>query len=166
MDKKTLIIYISGGIVAIAVVIFTVVAIIGMQNKPVNVCTTLLTNDMADDLLIGYCNVKEKDVNNYIQSKEIREAYLELINTNTDVVLASCVDDETIDWLKANGAEVEIKNIAKDALVFINNINNPVENLSSDAIKGIYSGKYMTWKDVNGNDDSIIAYSPVIYLPE
>ena len=159
MDKKVLAIYISGGILALLAIIFTVVFAIGMQNKPVNICTTKLTSDMAYSLLKGYCN--KKDINQYIQNKEIREAYLELLNNSVDVVLASGIDDETIEWISANDVEVEIKPIAKDALVFVNNVNNPVKELSSDEIKGIYSGKYTNWKEVMGNDESIIAYPPV-----
>ena len=159
MDKKLLAIYISAGVVAVLIIVFTVVIALGMGNKPVNVCTTLLTEDMARPLLKGFCGIDE-ETSEYVENKEIRDAYLSLLEGTSDVVLASKIDDETIKWLRLNGVELETKVIARDGLVFINNINNPVESLTSNQIKGIYSGQYTNWIEVDGDDEEIIVYSP------
>lgn len=52
--------------------------------------------------------------------------------------------------------------IAKEALVFFVNSNNPVNDLSSEQIRMIFSGKITNWKEVGGIDQSIFAFQ----LPE
>lgn len=158
MDKKILAVYITGGVLIVSIIAITIIAILGMQNKPINIVVTDLTNNMASDLLENYCKIKEEKANEYITKKEIKEAYLSLLNEETNVVLASDIDDETIKWLKANGVEIETIPIAKDALVFINSINNPIDTLTVNEIEGIYSGKYKNWNELNGNNEEIISY--------
>lgn len=158
MDKKMLMVYIISAIFVITVITGTVVLILGMGNEPVNICTTSLTDNMARNLLGAYCDIDEKNMEEYITKKGVKEAYLELLNGKSDVVLATEVDDETINWLKANGIDVESKIIAKDAIVFLRNINNPVESLTSNQVRGIFSGKYKNWKELGGNDEDIISY--------
>lgn len=159
MDKKTLAIYISGGVISLFFIVITIVLILNMQNKPVNVCTTNLTNGMAYNLLNGYCGINEKEANKYIANKTSKDACLELLDNKVNVVLASEIDDEIIEWLKLNDVEIEKIEIAKDALVFANNINNPVQDLTSEQIKSIYSGKNTNWILFGGEDNNIIAYS-------
>jgi len=91
---------------------------------------------------------------------------LSLVDNSSDVILVSDIDDETIKWLKLNDVEIESTVIAKDALVFINNIYNPINSLTTDQIKKIYSGEKTNWKDFNGNDEEIITYSPILQSEE
>lgn len=160
MDKKTLSIYIIGGFLGVLVIVFTIIIAVGIQNKPLKICTTTLTNAMAKPLLKGYCNVSENEASEYISKKDIKEAYLELIDGKADVVLASDIDEETIKWLKNNGIEIESTIIAKDALVFFNSTDNPVDTLTETEVKYVFSGKYNNWNEVAGNDNEIIIYSP------
>ena len=48
--------------------------------------------------------------------------------------------------------------IAKDALVFMNNINNPITNLFQDQLQGIYTGKITNWNRMGGPDAIIKTY--------
>jgi phosphate transport system substrate-binding protein len=57
----------------------------------------------------------------------------------------------------------DMRPIGLDALVFIVNKDNPVENLTLDQIRGIYSGEIKNWKEVGGNDIEIQAFQrPVL----
>ncbi len=159
MDKKSWILYsICGGLVIIIIAI-TVFLAVNSGNKPVKISSTELTCQMAKSLLGGYCEVDEKEIKNYILKDNIKEAYLRLINKEIDVVLASDVDDEVIKWLEDNGTEIESTVIAKDALVFLENVENPVKDLTEEQIRGIFSGKYLNWVELGGDDAEIIAYS-------
>lgn len=161
MDKKTLAIYGIGGIIALVAIAFTVILAINLRNKPIRICTTLLTDNMAVDLLKGYSDISDKDKEKYIKKQSVRDSYLELINGSSDVILTTTVDDGTISWLKENGVEIEKITIAKDAVVFVNNVNNSIENLSSKQMKGILSGKNKSWLEVGGDDKEIIVYPPI-----
>jgi len=160
MDKKILSVYISGGVFALLIIIITIVFIMGFGNEPVNIITTALTKDMASSLLENYCEIDSEKAAEYIENKEINEAYLELLNNSESVILASDIDNDTIEWLELNGVEIETTTIARDGLVFINNINNPIENLTVAQLKGAYSGKNKNWTEFSGLSEEIIAYSP------
>ena len=160
MDKKTILLFSSAGAIILGIIIFTIALIVGMQNKPVNIATIDLTNDMAYDLLEGYCNVKEKKAKEYVSSYSVSDAYKKIIEEDTEVVLATDIDQDTLDWIKANNVEVEITPIAKDAIVFFNNNQNPVTNLTVNNIKDIYSAKVTNWSEVGGENLDIIAYPP------
>ena len=49
--------------------------------------------------------------------------------------------------------------VAKDALVFIVNKDNPVDSLSMENIRKIYKGEIKNWKDVGGQDQAIVPYA-------
>ena len=51
-----------------------------------------------------------------------------------------------------------IRPIGVDALVFIKNKNNPIENLSTDDLINIYTGELTNWKDLGGEDKNIEAF--------
>ena len=53
---------------------------------------------------------------------------------------------------------MDVREIGLDALVFIVNADNPVESLTADQIRGIYSGTIKNWKDVGGKDEEIVAF--------
>ena len=46
-----------------------------------------------------------------------------------------------------------------DALAPIVNPANPVTNLTAEQLQGIYSGKIKNWKEVGGDDKSIVVVS-------
>jgi len=64
-------------------------------------------------------------------------------------------------YLPGNSAEKKVgfEPVAWDALAVITHPDNPVENLSLDQVKGIYSGKITNWKTVGGNDAPINLYA-------
>jgi len=160
MDKKMILLFSGAGVAILAIIIVTVVLIVGMQNKPVNIAVTDFTTDMAYGLLEGYCNVSGEKANRYVNSYSVSDAYKKIIEGDTDVVLATDIDQDTLDWIKANNVEIEITPIAKDAIVFFNNTLNPVTNLTVNNIKDIYSAKVTNWSAVGGENLDIIAYPP------
>ena len=57
-----------------------------------------------------------------------------------------------------SGIELEITKIGQEAFVFFVEEDNPVDNLTSDQIRAIYSGQITNWKDVGGKDQGIVAF--------
>lgn len=53
---------------------------------------------------------------------------------------------------------VQLTPVAWDALVAIVHKDNPVDNLTLDQIRGIYTGKITNWKEVGGRDAPIELY--------
>jgi phosphate transport system substrate-binding protein len=83
-----------------------------------------------------------------------------LINGTTDICQASrTIKQSEIDSAGENGVEpYEIK-VATDALSVVVNPANPVSELTIAQLSAIYSGKITNWKEVGGNDATIVVLS-------
>lgn len=53
---------------------------------------------------------------------------------------------------------MDMREIGLDALVFIVNGDNPVDSLTSDQVRGIYSGEITNWSEVGGANMEIVAF--------
>lgn len=84
--------------------------------------------------------------------------YRWLLDGTFDIILAYEPSLEAQDLIKADKAGVEMKAIGADALVFIGNKDNPVNNLTFDDIASIYSGRIKNWSELGGNDEEIIPF--------
>lgn len=76
----------------------------------------------------------------------------------TDIFFGAYPSEEQIATAKEKGTEFEYTEIGKEAFVFFVHKNNPIESLTTEQIKGIYSGEITNWKEVGGRDEKIIAY--------
>src|SRR5215471_4476044 len=104
---------------------------------------------------------KHKDVTVQVTGGGSGTGISALINGTTDVCEASrAMKDAEKKQLaeKAGGPPVEITT-AKDGLSVYVNDSNPVNELSMEQLKGIFTGKITSWKDVGGPDSKIIPYS-------
>ena len=93
-----------------------------------------------------------------VEHSKTHNAYVNLINRNTDLILVTYPSEEEQKLAKDKGIELEIVPIVKEAFVFFVNKENPVENLTLGQIQDIYSGKIKNWKDVGGSDNKIVAF--------
>jgi phosphate transport system substrate-binding protein len=48
--------------------------------------------------------------------------------------------------------------ICHDAFVFITHKDNPIQSLTLEQVRAIYSGNVTNWKEVGGNDEAIMAF--------
>ena len=76
----------------------------------------------------------------------------------TDIFFGAYPSEEQIQEAKDKGTEFEYTPIGYEAFVFFVHKDNPIENLTTEQIKGIYSGEITNWKEVGGEDEEIVAY--------
>ncbi len=76
----------------------------------------------------------------------------------TDLFLGTEPSDAELSMAMELGVELSKEPICYDAFVFITHKDNPVETLTVQQIKDIYSGKITNWKDVGGKDEKIRAF--------
>lgn len=82
-----------------------------------------------------------------------------LINKRTDIANASrAFTEEELRLASERGVDVRPIIFAVDALCFIVNENLPVEGLTLQQVREIYTGKTANWKDLGGNDAAISLY--------
>ncbi|MBQ7117560.1 MAG: substrate-binding domain-containing protein [Clostridia bacterium] len=77
---------------------------------------------------------------------------------SVDLVIATHPSDEELKMAEDAGIELVLRPVCYDAFVFITHKDNPVESLTVQQVKDIYSGKIKNWKDVGGNDEKIRAF--------
>jgi len=75
-----------------------------------------------------------------------------------DILIVSEPAPEVFVELAALGFEYEMAPIATDALVFVVNASNPVESLTLEQLRGIYTRKITNWSAVGGDDIEIVPF--------
>lgn len=81
-----------------------------------------------------------------------------LAQKKTDVFFGAYPSKEQIAYAEECGTEFIYTPIGHEAFVFFVHKDNPIDNLTTQQIKDIYSGKITNWKEVGGNDEEIVAY--------
>ena len=84
------------------------------------------------------------------------DGYKLLAEKKTDIFFGAYPSEKQIEYAKSQGTEFEFVEIGKEGFVFFVNKDNPVDNLTSQQIRDIYSGKITNWKEVGGNDEEIL----------
>ena len=87
-----------------------------------------------------------------MQYSNTRGAYQAIADGTADVVICVKPSAEQLQYAKDQGTDLEFVPLGYDAFVFLVNDSNPVENLTCDQVRGIYSGKYKNWSEVGGTD--------------
>lgn len=83
--------------------------------------------------------------------------YLELANGNRDILLAYEPADSTKEELEEY-EPLDMQPVGRDALVFVVNEDNPVDSLTKEQIRDIYTGRITNWSEVGGADMEIMAF--------
>ena len=87
------------------------------------------------------------------------EAYRRLITKdNIDLLFVIYPSEIEFQMIEELGVELEIIPVVKDALVFLVNEDNPVDNASLSNLREIYTGDISEWSILGGSGDSIIPY--------
>ena len=84
-------------------------------------------------------------------------AWRNLSAGNADLLLVYEAPDSVQEELQ-QGPELEVTAIGRDALVFIVNEQNPVQSLTQDQIRDIYTGAVTNWSELGGEDQEIVPF--------
>ena len=74
-------------------------------------------------------------------------------------ILTRAIKDSEITQAKANGVNPYEIQVATDALSVVVNPANPVTELTFAQLSAIYTNQITNWKEVGGNDASIVVFS-------
>ncbi|MBQ6877689.1 MAG: substrate-binding domain-containing protein [Oscillospiraceae bacterium] len=85
-------------------------------------------------------------------------SYYDLVRGRNDMIFSCPLSEEQWEQAKEQGVTLETVPVAYEGFVFVVNAKNPVDELSQEQLRKIYSGEITNWKEVGGNDAEIIAY--------
>lgn len=86
------------------------------------------------------------------------EGYRLLAEKKTDIFIGVYPSEEQISYAEENGTEFCYTPIGTEAFVFFVHKDNPIDSLTTDEIKKIYSGEITNWREVGGKDEEIAAF--------
>lgn len=113
---------------------------------------------MMAEIMSQVCGITLAEAEELCNVTTTTYAWHNLANGNADILLVYEASEQTKSELATIGTELEIHAIGRDALVFINNEDNPVDNLTQQQLIDVYSGSITNWQDVGGEDIEIVAY--------
>lgn len=85
-----------------------------------------------------------------MQYKNTVRGFEAVVNGDTDVFFAAMPSAEQQQYAIDQGVELEYVPVGREAFVFFVNSNNPIDDLTTDQIRKIYSGEYKNWESVGG----------------
>ena len=131
---------------------------------------------LAMELARQWLDLREEDLNGFVNFSTTPYAYDRLTRRqpNPMVTIASrgimMDDSHPVDLVLGTGPNADERRAAEesgtdlvmipvcyDAFVFLVNSENPVDSLTVDQIRGIYTGTVALWENVGGMKDSLIA---------
>jgi len=86
------------------------------------------------------------------------QAYLNLINGVVDIIFCAVPSQNQIAMAAARGITLNLTPIGRDAFVFFVNENNPINDITIEQIRSIYSGSITDWEEIGGEKSEILAY--------
>ena len=104
----------------------------------------------------------------YPETTKLHDGYFEYNNTpdgykllsekSTDIFIGVYPSDEQKADAEAKGTKYIYTPIGTEAFVFFVHKDNPIENLTTEQIQGIYAGEITNWKQLGGKNEEIAAF--------
>ncbi len=104
----------------------------------------------------------------YPETTELHDGIFEYNNTpggykllaerNEDIFIGVYPSERQIKDAEEKGTTFKYTPIGSEAFVFFVHKDNPVDNLTTEQIQGIYAGEITNWKQVGGRDEEIVAF--------
>jgi len=129
---------------------------ITLENYPV-VDGSTATIPLAIGLIQKMTGCTEAQAEESIAFNTTDASYYALHDGTSELLLVYAPAQPTIDELDVFNT-MDVREIGLDALVFIVNEDNPVDSLTGDQIRDIYSGKITNWSEVGGDDMEIVPF--------
>jgi len=85
-----------------------------------------------------------------MQYKNTVRGYKAIVDGDTDILLCAAPSAEQKQYAAEQGVELVYVPVGLEAFVFFVNENNPIENLTTDEIRKIYSCEYKNWAELGG----------------
>lgn len=132
---------------------------------------------MAMELARQHLDMAEEDLTGFVSFSTTHSAYERLIggrpNPSVTVIsqnvmmddtqpitlfLGTAPSDEEQAMAETAGVALVMRPVCYDAFVFLVNAENPVDSLTVDQIRSVYTGETTRWQDLGGGDGLIHAY--------
>lgn len=105
------------------------------------------------ELYYDYSNFSYSGKNHQVHFTNTINAFNGLLSGRVDIAFLVELSEQQKEEAQKRKIELELTPIGKEAFVFFVNTHNPIDTLSLDQIRGIYSGKITQWEDLGGSGE-------------
>ncbi|ELH6242152.1 PstS family phosphate ABC transporter substrate-binding protein, partial [Escherichia coli] len=91
----------------------------------------------------------------YLANSRTPEAYNKIVKGNADIIFVAQPSGGQKKRAEESGVTLIYTPFAREAFVFIVNADNPVNSLTEQQVRDIFSGAITNWRTVGGNDQEI-----------
>lgn len=117
---------------------------------------SLATQPLVDAFVLNFTGKTTKEMD--VTYTNTHPGYVKLINNETDLIVVTEPSKEELELAKEKGIELDVTPVVNEGFVFFVNKENPVNSVSLDNIRKIYTGEITNWKDLGGNDAKMVVY--------
>ncbi|WP_051688345.1 PstS family phosphate ABC transporter substrate-binding protein [Desulfofalx alkaliphila] len=128
-----------------------------LDNYP-KVDGSTVTIPLSEAVAARLTALSPEEVRPHILHNKTHQAYVNLINKEADLIFVTGPSEEELALAEEKGVGLELIPIVSEAFVFLTHAHNPVQGLSLDEIRRIYTGDITNWSQVGGPDLPIVAY--------
>ncbi len=102
--------------------------------------------------------IKWAEAKELVNHTKTHIAFGNLLNGETDLIFSVPISKEQQAQADEMGVKLTFTPVAKEGFVFVVNADNPVDSLTQEQLRAIYSGEITNWKELGGNDEPITAF--------
>ncbi len=126
-------------------------ALIPVDEYPV-VDGSTATLPLSYALMRAFTGCTAQEAEDAIRHNTTNYAFYNLADGRADLLLVYEPSEASFDYMANHDVDYEISPIGRDALVFLVNSRNPVNDLSQADITAIYTGEKTDWSQVEGGE--------------
>ena len=116
------------------------------------------TIPMSAAMTAKLLGISAQQAQNLTSHNKTITAFDNLFSGQSDVLLTVSPDEEIQKKADDAGVTLDVAPLAKEGFVFLVNRDNPVDSLTVEQIRDIYTGKITNWNQVGGSDAPIVAF--------
>ncbi|MCL2638220.1 MAG: substrate-binding domain-containing protein [Oscillospiraceae bacterium] len=112
---------------------------------------------LAEALVALMLNIPRSDAAELINFNGTNDSYINLMYdwSECSLIISYEPPPSVVEEAEMYNFEWELAPIGRDALVFIVNESNPVQNITTEEARAIYTGEITNWSELGGNDVDI-----------
>lgn len=111
---------------------------------------------MAEAICSVLLGESREDVQDLIHFNRTTQSFRNLKDGACDLLLAGQPNAGVFEEMEQAGFAYDMEQLGTDALIFLVNEANPVDNITTEQLRAIYTGQITNWKELGGNDAPII----------
>ena len=106
----------------------------------------------------GFLKIPYAEAKDMVSHTTTHDSFKRLISGEVDLIFSVPISAEQQKAADDAGVKLFMEPVAREGFVFVVNANNPVDSLTSDQLRKIYSGEITNWSQVGGNNEPILPY--------